>query len=264
MKYHLNQLVIELTRRCNLSCAHCLRGTSQNCNIDTKYIDSLFEKVNSIGSLTLTGGEPSLVPELIEYVTNKAKENSITIGSFYIATNCVNVLDAFIIAVMNLYLYCEEKDSCSLSISNDGYHIDENINTENYEKLEVFKFTNKRESKDGEYYNDRVIDQGNGINFNSRKLTIDVFEFYNDDNKYIDGTVYLNCKGNILCGCDFSYETQDHEIMIVSSVDKFSFNKCKLYNKRIEKIAKGSRSREVNYMIEYYDNYINVIEPEAA
>jgi hypothetical protein len=50
--------------------------------------------------------------------------------------------------------------------------------------------------------------------------------------------------------------------MIVSSVNKFSYNKCKIYNKRIEEIKDKSRSSEVSYMIEYYDSYIDIIEPE--
>ena len=32
----LNSMAIEVTRRCNMACPHCLRGEAQGINIDTK------------------------------------------------------------------------------------------------------------------------------------------------------------------------------------------------------------------------------------
>ena len=56
----IQNLAIEVTRKCNIKCAHCLRGDSQNKDIDLKYIDILLDQVNYIGHFCPTGGEPSL------------------------------------------------------------------------------------------------------------------------------------------------------------------------------------------------------------
>lgn len=34
-------IVIEVTRKCNLACDHCFRGCAQNMNIKLEYIDKL-------------------------------------------------------------------------------------------------------------------------------------------------------------------------------------------------------------------------------
>ena len=73
---HINNLMIEVTRRCNLKCDHCLRGDAQNKDISTEYIDALLDQVTSIGSVTFTGGEPFLATYIIDYFLNKLKESS--------------------------------------------------------------------------------------------------------------------------------------------------------------------------------------------
>ena len=53
-------VVIKVTRRCNMCCAHCLRGNGQNLDIKPEYIDKFFDKFRpgaSISSITYTGGE---------------------------------------------------------------------------------------------------------------------------------------------------------------------------------------------------------------
>ena len=55
MKYYIENLCVEVTRKCNMKCAHCLRGDAQNMDINTCYIDTLLENVSGIGSITFTG-----------------------------------------------------------------------------------------------------------------------------------------------------------------------------------------------------------------
>lgn len=68
MNLNYYELSVEITRKCNMKCAHCLRGDAQNKTISKEVIDSLLDQINSIGLLTLTGGEPFLEPEMIEYL----------------------------------------------------------------------------------------------------------------------------------------------------------------------------------------------------
>ncbi len=55
-KLKIDYLGIEVTRNCNLECAHCLRGNKENKNISGKILDNIFEGITEIGTLFLTGG----------------------------------------------------------------------------------------------------------------------------------------------------------------------------------------------------------------
>ena len=80
----LENLVVEITRQCNLSCEHCLRGDSENLDIDLKYIETLFNKIDYISILTISGGEPSLKGKQISQIVELAKQYDVDIGNFYI------------------------------------------------------------------------------------------------------------------------------------------------------------------------------------
>ena len=88
--YAANSVFIEVTRRCNMCCAHCLRGDAESIDIQEKYIDAFldsFEKGAYISSLTFTGGEISLNIPAIRYTLKAVKERGIAVGSFYMVTN---------------------------------------------------------------------------------------------------------------------------------------------------------------------------------
>ena len=132
-KTSLDYAVIEITRKCNMSCSHCLRGDPENVDIDLAHVDAFFEQVNSIGTLTITGGEPSLRPDLIMGIVEAASANGVEIGSFYIVTNAKKVTQEFTHAVMKLYWYCSDNEVSQLSISNDAYH--DNLDRDNVKML---------------------------------------------------------------------------------------------------------------------------------
>lgn len=74
--YSANNVFIEVTRRCNMCCAHCLRGDAESIDIQEKYIDAFldnFEKGAYISSLTFTGGEISLNIPAIRYTLKAVK-----------------------------------------------------------------------------------------------------------------------------------------------------------------------------------------------
>ena len=83
-------VVIEVTRRCNMCCAHCLRGDAQNVDIMPEYIDKSFEKFRpgtSISSITFTGGEITLNLAAIWYTLEVVKRRNISVYDFYMVTN---------------------------------------------------------------------------------------------------------------------------------------------------------------------------------
>ena len=119
---HISNLVIEVTRRCNADCSHCLRGEPQLKDLSLVYVDALFQKIRGgIGNLTFSGGEPSLVPEVLKGVLDLAQKHGIDVGGFYITTNAYAITTEFLVAVIRWYAYCEEKEMCAINWSAEGW-----------------------------------------------------------------------------------------------------------------------------------------------
>lgn len=114
--YAANSVFIEVTRRCNMCCAHCLRGDAESIDIQEKYIDAFldsFEKGAYISSLTFTGGEISLNIPAIRYTLKAVKERGIAVGSFYMVTNgkAVDKMADLAMASLEWWNYCDDKDT---------------------------------------------------------------------------------------------------------------------------------------------------------
>ena len=121
----VDNLIIELTRRCNLKCDHCLRGAAQRVDIDPNTICKFLKKNNiqQIFYLSFTGGEPCLNIPAIKVITNFLVKQKISIVCFYMATNGtifnLDMLEPF----TKLYTLIEDvKDQFIIEISNDKYH----------------------------------------------------------------------------------------------------------------------------------------------
>lgn len=235
-KYSLSNLVIECTRKCNMNCDHCLRGEPQNTDLNLEYVETLFQQIDSISHLTLTGGEVSLVPDILIKILDIAKKYRVSINSYFIVTNAKKVTDKFLRSLLDWYLYCDLDDSnICVEISDDQFH--EDVDRENIEKLKAFRFVQTRYNKDFSYDGGRgLIKEGRAVeNFNCTRIEEPSY-IYIEDNLF-DGIIYLNCKGDILTNCDLSYETQDRgDFRIGNIMDKdFNFMKAiETYNERIK------------------------------
>lgn len=70
----IQNLVLEVTRRCNMACEHCLRGDAQNMDMSKEIIDEVLKSCNGINSVTFAGGEPSLNISIIRYFFEQAEK----------------------------------------------------------------------------------------------------------------------------------------------------------------------------------------------
>lgn len=209
-----------------MHCAHCLRGEPQKKTIKIEYVDTLFSKVSQISSLTITGGEPSLVPHKIHDIIDRAMWRKVEIESFYIVTNGKRLTTPFFEAVERLYNYCDNEISM-VDISKDRYHdkVFHSAKTEAW--LDYFENIGILGSK--ELYT--IIGEGRGWGDPPRE---EDYEF--DEYGIIEGSIYLNVKGNIIAGCDWSYETQDFsDEYKICSIKDFSVEKVKEYVERRKK-----------------------------
>jgi len=227
----IENLIIEVTRKCNMSCGHCLRGCSQNIDINNQYITDVLEKIESVSTVTFTGGEPVLNPSAIVHFLNECKRLNIEVGDFYIATNGKIVTDEFMKTLLDLYLFCNWKESCLIEISNDYYHDVEGQDSDVKEQLMAFRFAEikgRREHESMLYegsYKDVGSDNGNYVK---------ACEYDLEDDGIRGSEVYLNALGNLINGCDWSYESQEREDLIVCKSSEFSLEKFVEFSKKME------------------------------
>lgn len=202
----IQELILEVTRRCNMSCAHCLRGDAQALNMSKEIIDKVLDSVESIGSVLFTGGEPSLNLEAIRYFFTKAEELEKLPYSFYIVTNGKEKQEALAIELLKWYPKMEEKDMCGVALSLDDYHDPLYDDPENH-ILRGLAFY--REDKEWNGKEVALVKDGRAQN-----LTDVTFknwtesEQINEDDGVIE-MLYVAANGNLIGSCDMSYEHID-------------------------------------------------------
>ena len=119
-RYNYGGLEVELTRKCNMKCRHCMRGDAQEKTMSTDTIDRLIEDTDAIAHLAITGGEPFLEMNqllyLIQSITNKWR-----VGELAITTNGT-ILDERIISAFETFCNVDPKRTVQFGISKDEYH----------------------------------------------------------------------------------------------------------------------------------------------
>jgi len=221
-KLNIENLIIETTRRCNLHCNHCLRGKQQPRDISYQTLNLLCKQINNIGTITFTGGEPSLLPDKIAFFTKLALYNKVSIENFYVVTNGVihhGTID-FMIELIRLWQYCTDNECSGISISNSQFHqwaLEEEIDYEKH-PLRVLRFCTLR----GEF---KHLEDGRGTpllgegramysGFTCKPAPEEelILTRYDDDVN-IGGDLYINALGEIVKGCDWSYESQEERVI---------------------------------------------------
>lgn len=217
MKASFDNLVIEVTRRCNMGCAHCMRGNAQDKDITEAVVDCALAGIEHIGCLTLTGGEPSLNVPAIRYITKRIKELKIDLGSVYMVTNGKEVSDEFMLACLELYMLTYDNEFNGLALSIDQFH--ETVPKENINKLSKLAAFNM-EDKNVDFKKVPVIDLGRAEFLNgyrkrdrlSNDLYIECDERYAGSVR-IESTIAITVDGDILSDCDYAYDdTEDIRI----------------------------------------------------
>lgn len=214
-KIGLYQLVFEITRMCNMNCAHCLRGEAEKLRMRKAYIDRTLKSVSCIHNLVITGGEPTLAVDLIQYIYFKCLEYGIEVQNVWAATNGKIRSRKFLEVMTEFIEYSKEFDGeiSGIALSTDQFH--STLPEENY-----WFYT------DYQYYDDcktvgvlkNTIPEGRAkenilpTNNYSRILKDEIPQVYiaNDGALVVDeGVIYVNAKGDILFNCDYSFETQE-------------------------------------------------------
>lgn len=206
---YIDNLVIEVTRKCNMCCDHCLRGEAQDDELNMLAVYELFSQIDHVYSITLTGGEPSLAVNEMRWIREAAYAHNVEIENFYIATNGKDVPDEFVQEIVRWYGQCTSNEITQVKVSNDNYH---EYGTEYNDMLKLLKIVTFEEY---EYFDEYLVAQGNAIDYTraSRILEPEVFDVDENDDciNVIEGTLYMNVHGDIIGGCDWSYEEQENQ-----------------------------------------------------
>lgn len=124
-KYKYAGLTLELTRRCNKKCAHCLRGQSQDITMSKEIIDKLFDDVSDCAQVYISGGEPLLEVDTLIYLLEKISANWNTV-QIEITTNG-SILSERLVAALEQFCQTPASNSIlskkvALTISKDEFH----------------------------------------------------------------------------------------------------------------------------------------------
>lgn len=122
-KISVDFLGIEITRKCNLMCIHCMRGDAENIDIEYAYIVRLFSMIESINRLFITGGEPSMNLSGLRIICEEVKKNHIKLNELNITSNGYgDNMDEYFMILKELQNLCIYPERSQISISVDQYH----------------------------------------------------------------------------------------------------------------------------------------------
>lgn len=120
-KYKLEKLFVEITRRCNKECLHCMHGTAQNANTTEEIIDKIFDDIEDVMYIVLGSGEVLLEIPKVAYFIQKLLDSSWSTSTIEITTNGT-ICDKSIIDILELFCQFQNGNYALLRISNDQFH----------------------------------------------------------------------------------------------------------------------------------------------
>lgn len=231
---YISELVMEVTRRCNMSCDHCMRGDPQKLDISKETIDRLLEGITGIGTITFSGGEPTLAVDKIQYVCQQIMKRKISLEGFYIVTNGVKASKKLMHVLIDLYAYIEYHDEGTsvLTMSKDQYHDaaikDREKADQLYRALAFYKPDYLNHKIELPISEGRSLDNGLGM----RDVSLESLVVETDDTgrpERVDSTIYVNALGDVCPSCELSFESQNedkignvHENTLADIIDRES------------------------------------------
>lgn len=225
MKMVIDTLCLEVTRRCNMCCAHCLRGEAEDLDADIAKIPYIFDGLAKINSLVFTGGEPALNVPYIKAVVDYVIEHKISVRGCFIATNAKVYSPELVECVRQLYeaeygdgekcldaakwlrstrsYECEE--AFTIAISGDEYH--EPVPVQNLMRYYKSGFFSDVKMNTG----GPILDRGRGryipgaVDRAIDRLCIEA----DDDDRLRINLIYVSSTGAVVTDCDLPYTEID-------------------------------------------------------
>ena len=214
-----SDLILEVTRRCNMQCEHCIRGDAQNLDIGDDILELVAKYIQPY-SVTFSGGEPSLnIPSIRRYFELAERYGHLP-SSFFVVTNGkVNQLE-LAVELLKAYSKMDEPELCGVHISEDAFH--DTVDKE-HSILTGLSFYDKNghtnlQSKGNSLW---VINAGRAAEYGwGTRYPNEIAESLEDcieDITTVDGEariympdmLYVGANGLVADQCDISYEQLD-------------------------------------------------------
>lgn len=218
-------MAFQVTRRCNQVCNHCCKGKMQTIDMTKEIIDELFDsdqfRITEMTHLVITGGEPTLVPDIVEYLIDKIIKNEVIISKYVnIFTNGLIYSDKIIHSVNRLISYLKSREKCvntkvNFKISNDQFHRD--ISKEVLDKYKNVEFIEEEWLKPYVLEKSDIQNDGNAkINNLGGKLDTSFIPSVNyiskeQNNIKVKNGICISANSNVCnekCGCA-TFENED-------------------------------------------------------
>ena len=220
MEIYLSQLVLEITRKCNMSCKHCLRGEAQDVDMPLDVIDKTLDAVNGISTITFSGGEPTLNIPAMKYALKVCKEKNIPVYSFFVATNGKEVTTDFLTCMIDWYAYCYdcggEIEISAVALSQDMFH--DCIDQSNISRLQALSFFDEN-AKKTDWDKMYLINEGRAAElpssaYKKRELDPRLYSYYIEGYQTLTVVSYLyfSADGTVKISCDTAYENDAFSI----------------------------------------------------
>lgn len=169
-KLRIQNLALIVTEKCNLNCAHCLRGGCSDKVMSDNVIKATLDQFEFIGNLTICGGEPTLALDRVEKILKYIVENKIFVGNVTFTINGTIYSDEFLKLLDYIEPYLEfDKSSLSpvyFGISLDKFHYDEvcRLNMKDKWLENINKYTESRHFYDFRKIERKLFREGNAVN----------------------------------------------------------------------------------------------------
>lgn len=230
---YIKNLCIEITRRCNMRYAHCMRGDAESVDIPLRHISDLLRHVRHVRHFNITGGEPSLNVRAIRHILGRVCAYDITVNDFHIVTNgsATSRFGEFITACAALYEYQEKKEQDSghmLEMIDDRFH-DPAEHAATLAVLSPYPFFGVR----GQAERIFLFREGRSTEGHPNP----VHRIYLTEENYVYGDLCLNAEGMTLSNGDLSYVRQwEHALCPCGKLMKYLRNTLK--ERRKERLYK--------------------------
>jgi hypothetical protein len=206
---YINDLILEVTRKCNLLCEHCMRGNAQKKtfnrfdDLETFFIAN---KVEGVGTITFSGGEPTLAYKAIAKTLEFMKKLNIEVDSIYTVVNGTNCPDGFLKTMLDWFMYCTSNEMSSISISSGMfYDVQMGRSDEVIKKLSLLKYSKVRSDLTPQ----DLIAEGRAARFLEDSGLIDEARTVRPEDNIDSDGIYINVNGDIVFGANFSYKNQN-------------------------------------------------------
>lgn len=262
------------TKKCNLACAHCMRGDAQNADISPETYDTIFDKFDVIENLNIGGGEVAVSPHVLNDLVESLEKHDTIVNEFALTTNATIASDEFIASLMRVKQYVNKSASSGVSlfrrpevsnfhivISTDDFHIEEMLKKgytfEDFiNNIIKFRQVFGDNSVELKYFSDfEVIDEGRGKNIEQTKQVkkyiqkplSSEFAITNIDKaSVITGMLAISTDGEVLPCCNLSYDNE--KVFSVGNIKDYKLSELfsRLNTKEIEFNEIDSFIRKMN------------------